>query len=84
MKIVTQVIGWKRGENVVDTQYLEEKIKSSGKKKSYLAEKLGCSRSYLFKKINNQAEFDLSEMKILCKELDIRTSADRDRIFFAH
>lgn len=68
---------------VVNTLYLEEKIKSSGKKKSFLADKIGCSRSYLFKKINNKAEFDLKEVSILCKELEISTLKEKEKIFFA-
>lgn len=68
---------------MVNTQYLEDKIKASGKKKSFLAEQIGCSRSYLFKKINNQVDFDLKEVTILCKELGVSSLSEKEKIFFA-
>lgn len=73
-----------KGEkSMVDTLYLEQKIKESGKKKQYLAEKIGCSRQYLTMKIKNEVEFDLKEVKILCDELSLSIS-ERNKIFFAH
>lgn len=69
---------------MVDTQHLEEKIKMSGKKKNYLADKIGCSRQYLAMKIKNLVEFDLNEVTILCNELDIKTLSEKEKIFFAH
>ena len=42
---------------MVDTQLLEEKIKESGKKYGYLAEKLGISRQYFRMKSKNKADF---------------------------
>ena len=68
---------------MVNTQHLEMLIKSSGKKKSYLAERLGCSRQYLRSKINNQAPFTLDEANLLCEELGITRLTDKEKIFFA-
>lgn len=68
---------------MVNTPYLEQKIKDSGKKKAYLADKIGCSRCYLYKKINNKVSFDSNEVTVLCKELDIKTLKEKEQIFFA-
>ncbi len=68
---------------MVDTQELEKRIKLSGKKKQYLADKIGCSRQYLTMKIKNEVDFDLREVAILCNELHISTLSDKERIFFA-
>lgn len=67
---------------MVDSKRLEDKIKCSGKKITFLAEKVGCSRQYFRAKCDNTADFKLSEVEILCKELGIN-NADRSRIFFA-
>lgn len=67
---------------VVNTPYLEEKIRLSGKKKQFLAEKIGCTRQYLMMKVRNNAEFNLKEVGILCKELGISVK-EKDAIFFA-
>lgn len=68
---------------LVNTQYLEDKIRESGKKKGYLADKIGCSRSYLFKKINNKADFSSKEISVLCKEIGVSTLTEKEHIFFA-
>lgn len=68
---------------MVNTPYLEEKIKLSGKKKQFLADKIGCTRQYLMMKVRNKAEFNLKEVAILCSELGIVTMKEKDAIFFA-
>lgn len=68
---------------VVNTLYLEDKIRLSGKKKQFLADKIGCSRQYLMMKVRNKAEFNLKEVGILCSELGISTSKEKNAIFFA-
>jgi hypothetical protein len=66
---------------MVNTLYLEEKITASGKKKSFLAEKIGCSRQYFYKKCNNEAPFTTDDVMILCDELNITKLAERKQIF---
>ena len=68
---------------MVDTQHLEKLISDSGKKKTYLAKAIGCSRQYLHQKINNQAPFTLEEANVLCSELNITRLTDKEKIFFA-
>ena len=79
---MTQNIDERSDKNLVNTPYLEEKIKASGKKKAFLAEQIGCSRSYLFKKINNKVDFELKEVTVLCKELGISTLSEKEKTFF--
>ena len=67
---------------MVNTQYLESLINSSGKKKSYLAEKIGCSRQYFRMKCNNEAPFTLDEADILCAELNVTRLTEKEKIFF--
>lgn len=68
---------------MVNTQYLESLISDSGKKKIYLANKIGCSRQYFMMKINNRAPFTTDEVSILCNELNISKLTDKEKIFFA-
>lgn len=67
---------------MADTQYLEKLIKASGKKKTYLADKIGCSRQYLRMKINNEADFTVNEANILCSELGVTKLSDKEKIFY--
>ena len=75
---------WKGGlQLMVNVLYLDKKITDSGKKKCYLADKIGCSRQYFRKKCNNEAPFNTDEVAILCSELNITKLTEREQIFFA-
>lgn len=67
---------------MTNTLLLEDRIKKSGYKRSYIANKIGMSAYTLSKKINNENEFLASEINGLCDILNIDTN-DRMRIFFA-
>lgn len=67
---------------MVDTQYLEKKIKASGKTKTFLASKLNCHINTLINKINNKTDFKSNEIQILCEELYIVYN-EVPAIFFA-
>lgn len=74
---------YEREVNVlVDILYLEKMIEKSGKKKGYLAEKLGISRQYFRMKCNNEADFTTREVDILCRELCIVKLSEKEKIFF--
>jgi hypothetical protein len=62
---------------------LEQKIKESGKKITYLADKVGLSYAGFRNCITNKAEFKASQIDILCDELNITNLKERQRIFFA-
>lgn len=68
---------------MVDTQILESIINDSGKKRTYLADKIGISVQSLKLKIDNKSDFKSSEVMSLCQELGITRLADKERIFFA-
>lgn len=67
---------------MTNTKLLNDKIIESGLKKNFIAEKLGLSY-YGFKlKIDNENEFKASEISILCDLLNIKTSSEKESIFF--
>lgn len=61
---------------------LNYKIKSSGYRHGFLAEKLGLSRTGLYNKINNKSEFLASEIQTLSEILNLSPD-ERQAIFFA-
>jgi hypothetical protein len=67
---------------MTNTAMLEDYIKKSGYKKSYLADAIGSSRQGFSLKCNNKSEFKASEIDALCKILNIGVK-DRMAIFFA-
>lgn len=68
---------------MTNTELLLEKIKESGKKKSYLAEKCGLSRAGFRNCVINKATFNASHISVLCFELNIVELKDKEAIFFA-
>ena len=69
---------------IVDTELLENKIAQSGKKKAFLAEKVGLSPAGFRNCCTNKAEFKGTQIHILCKELSITSLREKEAIFFAH
>lgn len=67
---------------MTNTPLLEEYIKKSGYKKSFIAEQLGITAYAFALKCNNKSEFKAKEIEILCKLLKIGIK-DRMAIFFA-
>lgn len=68
---------------MVDTQYLEAKIRESGKKKEHLARQCGITRQSLTSKCKNESQFTVQQVTILCRELGITKLSEKDKIFFA-
>lgn len=68
---------------MTDTELLEKKIQESGKKKGYLAGKVGLSLGGFYNCCNNKAEWKASQIDILCDELYITDLNERHQIFFA-
>lgn len=68
---------------MTNTELLEDKIKKSGKKISYLAQKCGLSYAGFRNCVTNKAEFKVSHVEILCRELEITSLKERQQIFFA-
>lgn len=66
---------------MLDTQYLNELIKASGKTKTYLAKKLGLSYQGFLNKITGKRDFTEHEATILCDELNVTSMAERRKIF---
>lgn len=68
---------------MTNTVLLEEKIRLSGKKKKYLAEKCGLSMQGFRNCCQNKAEFKTSHIQILCAELGITKLTEKEAIFYA-
>lgn len=68
---------------MVNAQYLGELVKESGKTKTFLASKVGCSRQYLQKKLDGEVDFKLQEAGVLANELGISSATELKKIFFA-
>lgn len=67
---------------MVNTVDLLAKINECGVKKQFVANAIGVSVPTLWRKIRGISEFKTSEIVNLCKILDIRTSTERDHLFF--
>lgn len=68
---------------MTDTKVLEDRIKQSGYRKSFVAKALGLSPYGLSRKIKNKSEFKATEIETLCNLLGITAWEDRSSIFFA-
>lgn len=68
---------------MTDTVRLQEIIKASGLKKSYIAKELGITAETLSRKIRNKSNFNSCEIKTLSRILGIKSLTDIDKIFFA-
>ena len=68
---------------MTDTVLLDKLIKDSGLKISFIAEKLGISRTALYKKIKGIVPFTGPEIKIMCELLHLKTWAKIKPVFFA-
>lgn len=68
---------------MTNTEKLERKIEQSGKKKIYLATKIGLTAQGFRNCIKNKAEFKARQIDILCNELGITDYEEMKSIFFA-
>ena len=62
-------------------QHLDKFISDSGKKKGYLANRLGVTRQTFSKKVQDPSSFTNLQTEILCAELNITKLSDRQKIF---
>lgn len=68
---------------MTNTEKLKQRIRDSGYKLGYIAEKVGLSRYGLYLKINNNNGFTINEVTALCDLLGIDTLEEKEEIFFA-
>lgn len=68
---------------MTNVKLLEEKIRQSGLKKGFIAERLGISRATFRALLNNQTEFKAGQIRVLCELLDIQDEDTMIAIFFA-
>lgn len=67
---------------MVDTKLLEEEIRKSGKRKGFLAEKIGCSTPSFRARVHGKYDFKVDEVNALCQELNITDPNVMMKIFF--
>lgn len=68
---------------MTNVQLLNEKIRQSGLKKSYIAAQIGIAPNTLTALLKNKAEFKASQIRTICEVLNIRDAAEIRAIFFA-
>jgi transcriptional regulator with XRE-family HTH domain len=68
---------------MTNIKLLEEKIRQSGLKKAFIAEKIGVSPNTFSALLSNRAEFKARQIKDICILLDIKDNAEIRAIFFA-
>lgn len=68
---------------MTNTELLEMWIEKSGKKKNFLAQKVGLSYAGFRNCVINKAEFTASQISILCTELGITRLTDKEAVFYA-
>ena len=69
---------------VTNTSLLDSKIKESGLKITYIAEKMGISRDTFYKKKSALRAFNQYEIDKLCNILNITSLKEKESIFFSH
>ncbi len=67
---------------MTNTKLLREKIRMSGLRMGYIADKIGITYQGLLNKVTNKQEFRASEIQMLYDLLGL-TEAERVAIFFA-
>lgn len=67
---------------MTNTKLLGDKIKQSGLKKGYLAEKIGVSRTTFYALLRNKSEFKASQIRTLCEVLGVNDDETMKSIFF--
>ena len=68
---------------MTDSAMLKFKIKKSGLKMTFIADKLGISLNTLSRKTNRKAEFTAREIMNISAMLNL-TTEERDQIFFSN
>lgn len=73
----------KGGANLTNADLLKKKIKESGLKLGFIADKLGVSRPTLRTRIEGESDFRVYEIVLLCELLNITSLQEKNDIFFA-
>lgn len=68
---------------MTNVELLKERVKESGLKSAYIAERLGISRSAWYNKLKGDSKFTTDEVKALCYILRITSLREREDIFFS-
>lgn len=66
----------------VNEEKLDEYIKNSGLRTSYITDKLGISREAFYQKKRGNISFRVSEVYVLCDLLKITDPVEKTKIFY--
>lgn len=62
---------------------LKEKVRNSGLRNTFIADKLGISRAGWYRKLNGESPFTAEQIQIMCELLHITSLREKEDIFFA-
>lgn len=68
---------------MTNVELLNEKVVASGLKNSFIAKRLGISRSSWYNKLKGKHQFTAEEIKKLCEVLHITSLREKEDIFFS-
>lgn len=68
---------------MTNVELLKEKVRDSGLKNPFIADKLGVSRAAWYNKLNGKSKFNAEQIKVLCEVLHITSLREREEIFFS-
>ena len=68
---------------MTDVKKLKMRVRDSGLKASFIAEKLNVSRSGWYRKLNGRSKFTAEQIQIMCDILHITSLREKEEIFFA-
>lgn len=68
---------------MTNVEQLRKRIEESGLKLSFIASKLGISRTNFYDKLANRSQFNQFQIEAICKLLNISDPGEMKEIFFA-
>jgi len=69
---------------MTNTELLKEKVRGSGIRNTFIADKLGISLTGWYRKMNGESPFTAEQIQILCGLLHITSLREKEDIFFAN
>ena len=68
---------------MTNTELLAEKVKESGLRTAFIADKLGISKAGWYRKLKGKSPFTAEQIQIMCEILHIKSLREKEDIFFA-
>ena len=68
---------------MTNTELLAKRVKESGLRTAFIAEKLGISKAGWYRKLKGKSPFTAEQIQIMCEILHITSLREKEEIFFA-